>query len=93
MVIGVLQLSLRFPAAESLKEKRRLLKSLVTRIRNKFNVSASEVEARDVWQIATLAVAHVGDDRSFTNRLLDQVLNFTERTRELEVIESRLEFL
>ncbi len=92
MVIGVLQLGLRLPEAHSLKEKRWHLKSLITRIQGKFNVSVSEVDSKDKWQLATVAVAYVGSDRGYANKLLDQVVNFAERTKELEVIDSRLEF-
>lgn len=93
MVIGLLQMALRLPEAQSLKEKRWVVKSLVTRIRNKFNVSVSEVESQDSWQLANLAIAHVGNDRGYTNELLDQVLNFAEGVKQIEVIDSRLEFL
>jgi uncharacterized protein YlxP (DUF503 family) len=93
MVIGVLQLSIRLPEAQSLKEKRWILKSLVTRIRNKFNVSISEIGAQDTWQRAELAIAHVGSDQPRMNQILDQVLNFAEGVRQLEVVDSKLEFL
>lgn len=92
MVIGVLELVLRLPEAHSLKEKRRHLKSLVTRIRNKFNVSVSEVDHQDSWQSAVLAVAHAGKDRPFANQILDHVIDFTENVKSLEVVDSRLEF-
>ena len=92
MVVGLLQMALRLPSPQSLKEKRWVVKSLVTRIQNKFNVSIAEVDFQNVWQKATLAVAHVGNDRAFSNQLLDQVLNFTQRSREIEVIDSQLEF-
>lgn len=92
MVLAVLQLAIRLPEAQSLKEKRWHLKSLVTRIRNKFNVSVSEVDFQDSWQRATLAVAHVGNERSHAHRMLDQVLNFARDVRQIEVVDSQLEF-
>ena len=92
MVLGLLQMALRLPDLHSLKEKRRRIKSLMTRIQNKFNVSISEVDAQDSWQKAILAAAHVGTDKAHSNRLLDQVLNFTESVREIEITDSRIEF-
>lgn len=92
MTLGVLRLVVRLPEAQSLKEKRWLIKSLVARIRNRFNVSISEIENQDKWQIATMAVAHVGDEQSHSNRLLDQVLNFADTVKQVEVIDSRIEF-
>lgn len=92
MLLAVLQLMLRLPEAESLKEKRWHLKSLITRIRARFNVSVSEVDRQDSWQSALVAVAHVGNDRAHANALLDQVLNLAKSAQQIEVIDSRLEF-
>ena len=91
MVVGVLQIAIRLPVSHSLKEKRWTIKSLVTRIRNKFNVSVSEIDSQDSWQLATLAAAHVGNDRRYTNELLDQVLGFIEEVKRIEVIDSELQ--
>ncbi|MBI4116098.1 MAG: DUF503 domain-containing protein [Candidatus Omnitrophica bacterium] len=93
MVIGILQMVLRIPEAQSLKEKRWVLKSLVTRLRNKFNISVSEVDSQDSWQMATLAISHVSKDRAYSNEVLDQVINFTSRNKQIEVVDSQLEFL
>lgn len=93
MTVGLLRFDIRLPEAQSLKEKRGLVKSLVTRIRNRFNVSISEVENQDKWQLATVAVAHVGGDSSHTNQLLDQVLDFAEAVKQVEVIHSQIEIL
>ena len=93
MVIGVLQLILRLPEAHSLKEKRWILKSLMARIKNRFNVSVAEVDSQDVWQLSTVAVAHVGTSRPCSNGLLDHVLEFAEGIKQVEVIDSKLEFI
>ena len=91
MTVGLLRLAVRLPESQSLKEKRWILKSLITRIRNKFNVSVAEVDTQDSWQIATLGVAHVGNERSHTNEVLDLVRNFTEGIRTVELVDSQLE--
>ena len=92
-VVGALQIAIRLPEAQSLKEKRFILKSLIAQIRNKFNVSVSEIGSQDSWQMATLGVVHAGNDRSYTNKVLDQVLNFAEGIKKIEVVDSHLEFL
>ena len=91
MTVGLLRLALRLPDAQSLKEKRWVLKSLTTRIRNRFNVSVAEVDNQDSWQMATLGVAHVGEGRGHTNEILDRVRNFTEGIRTIELVDSKLE--
>src|SRR4026208_970529 len=55
MVIGLLTLELHFPRARSLRDKRQALRSLETRLRNRFNVAVAEVEHQDLWQRARLA--------------------------------------
>ncbi len=92
MVLGLLQIVLRLPESQSLKEKRWVLKSLTARIKNRFNVSISEVDSQDKWQLSTVAVAHVGTAKPETNGLLDRILEFAEGEKQIEVIDSKLEF-
>ncbi len=92
MVIGLLQLDLRIPDSQSLKGKRQVLLGLKTRLRRRFNVSVSEIDYQDKWQMATLAVACVGNDRSGVNRALSHVEETVRRERDLEMVDLRLEF-
>jgi uncharacterized protein len=63
---------------ESLKDKRQIVRSLIERMRGKFNVSASEVEDNDVWRRATVGVGIVTNDPRFANQVLSQVVNYVE---------------
>ena len=92
MVIGTLQLELRFFSPQSLKEKRVLLKSLVTRMRKQFNVSVAEIDGMDLWQTATLAVAAAGKETKRINQILDYVLEFVNHERDIEIIKQQMEF-
>lgn len=78
MHIGILTLRLRLEGAESLKDKRQVVRSLIERMRGKFNVSASEVDDLDVWRRATVGVAVVTNDPRFANQVLSQVVNYVE---------------
>jgi len=69
MVIAVCTIYLRIPANHSLKGKRQVLKSLMARVRNEFNVSIAEVEQQDAWQSATLGVACVSPDPGYSRKL------------------------
>ena len=93
MVIGVLQMRIRLPESESLKEKRRVIKSITSRIRNKFNVSVSEVDCNDSWQLCTLGVVHVGSSRPYGDEVLNHVINLARAVKQIEVIDVTLEFL
>jgi len=93
MNVGILQVALLVRSAHSLKEKRRVVKSLKERLRQAFNVSIAEVGSQDVWQSADLGVAAVGTDVKFVNQVLSQVMNHIEAERDVEVVDSQMEIL
>ena len=78
MHIGVLTLELTIEGADSLKDKRQVLKSLVAHIRQKFNVSVAEVDENDIWRRAVLGVAVVSNAESFNNAVLSKVIDHVE---------------
>ena len=93
MIVATLRLKLHFPSAQSLKEKRFVLKSLKDRLRGKFNVSVSEIgEDKDLWQVTELAIAVVGDEQKFLNQQLDQLKYYAEQSPDLVITDSLLEF-
>jgi len=92
MVIGLLNLRLRIPENHSLKGKRQVLLGLKSRIRQRFNVSVSETEDQEKWQVATLGVACVGTDQVGVNRCLNQVVDLAGREREAQVVDVQMEF-
>jgi len=93
MVVGILEMRLVIREATSLKDKRRVVKSLRERIRNKFNVSASEVDALDRRQTAVLGVAIVTNDGPFADRVLAKVVDLVRRTGGAELIDYETEVL
>ena len=93
MVIGLLTLDLHFPAARSLKDKRQALRSLETRVRNKFNVSLAEVEHQDLWQRARLAVVTVNTDHGHLDSTLQSVTSEAERSNGILVLDAHTEIL
>lgn len=93
MVVGVCHLDLVLPEGSSLKGKRQIIRSLVTRVKNKFNVSISEVGGHDLWQRAYVGICLVGTDKRFLNSSLDKVIDYIEGLGVLEVIGSKMEFL
>jgi uncharacterized protein YlxP (DUF503 family) len=93
MVIGLLTLDLHFPGARSLKDKRQALRSLESRVRNRFNVSIAEVEHQDLWQRARLAVVSVNTDHDHCESTLRSVAAEAERAREVQLLDAHTEFL
>lgn len=93
MSIGLLTLELHFPGARSLKDKRQVLRSLETRVRNRFNVSIAEVEHQDLWQRSRIAVVAVNTDRTHLETTLAGVADEAYAARDAEVVSAETEFL
>jgi uncharacterized protein YlxP (DUF503 family) len=93
MHIGVLQFTLEIPYAESLKDKRRVVKSMKDRIRRTFNVSIAEVDDLDDRTVATLGAVMAGNDIPYINSALDKLLNTIQDDRDAILADHQLEIL
>ena len=93
MVIAYAIFDLHLPGCRGLKEKRMIVKSLKTRIRNDFQVSAAEVDGQDLLQRARIGVAAVGPEQAPLDALLQHVLRFVEENLDGEILEYRNEFI
>jgi uncharacterized protein len=94
VIVGVGRIDLSLPEGHSLKEKRMVLKSLVSRIKNTFNVSVAEVDNQDLWQTATIGIACVSNDGRLANEVLSKVINFIENQRgDAEMTDYQIEIL
>jgi uncharacterized protein YlxP (DUF503 family) len=93
MVIGLLMLDLHFPGARSLKDKRQALRSLETKLRNRFNVAVAEVDHQDLWQRARLAVVSVNTDHGHLDSTLQAAMGEAENARDIMVADSNVEIL
>ena len=92
MVVGVLRLVLYLPDNHSLKGKRGVLRSIKSRVSNKFNVSIAECDDHDSWQRVTLGVVQVGNERDHVDRSLREVAAFIAATGLAEPGEESYEF-
>ncbi len=93
MVIGVCRVELHIPENHSLKGKRRVVKSIKDRIRNKFNLSIAEVDNNDLWQRVTLGIAMIGNEKRFVNQTLEKVVNHIKGITSADVIDYQIELL
>lgn len=78
MVIGICRIDLILHGNNSLKGKRQVVKSLKDKVSGKFNVSIAEVDELDKWGRAIIGISVVGNDRTYVNSVLDNVVNFIE---------------
>jgi uncharacterized protein YlxP (DUF503 family) len=94
MNIGVCRIELRLPENQSLKGKRRVIKSISTRLRNDCNVSVAEVDNQELWQLATLGVATVSNHGGHAQEILSGVVRFiSQNYPDLELLSSEIEIL
>jgi uncharacterized protein len=93
VLVALERFDLRIPGSRSLKQKRHVITSLTSAIRQRFPVSVAEVEHQDLWQRAAIAVAAVGADQHHLRRVMHEVEKLVDRWTETEVIERELELL
>ncbi len=94
MNVGICKIKLRLPENHSLKGKRRVVKSIISRVQNKYNVSIAEVEDQDLWQLATLGIACVSNDARHNNEVLSKVVDFICGIRgDAEILDYEIEIL
>ncbi len=91
-IIGLLTLDLYIPDAATLKDKRRVVKSLIERLCNRYNVSVAEIEQLDNRCRATLAIAYVANERTHVERVLSHLEAAVSRERQTVVEASFTEF-
>ncbi|MBI4180988.1 MAG: DUF503 domain-containing protein [Chloroflexi bacterium] len=94
MHVGVCKIRFRLPENLSLKDKRGVLQPIISRVGNKFNVSVAEVNDQDLWQIATLGIGCVSNDKRHANEVLSKVVEFITSGRfEVEILDYEIEIL
>lgn len=94
MVIGVCQVELVVSDAASIKDKRRVVRSVVQRLRSKFNVAVAEVGELDSWHVATLGIVCVSNETGHATSMLSRVLDWLESERmdaEIGAVATRVE--
>jgi uncharacterized protein YlxP (DUF503 family) len=88
MVVGACRIELHLAENHSLKGKRQVVRSVVSRLRNQFNLAVAEVEEQDVWQTAVLGLSCVSNDGRHAHQMLEKAVEFVEGLRIDAVIES-----
>lgn len=91
MVVGTLQIVLYLHDNHSLKGKRKVVKSMVDKVKHKFNVAIAEIGSNDKWQKIELGVSTVGNDRRHIDASLSTVLAFLDSLYLAEIVDSKTE--
>jgi len=93
MVVGFGIITFRLHDCRSLKGKRAVVKAIIKQMQNRFNLSAAEVGANDIYQRAEIGFALVGNDSGVINSKMDKVLNMVDDLGLAEMIDSEMEIM
>lgn len=93
MVIGTLQITVLVPDSQSLKDKRMVVRSITSRVRQTFAVAVAEVDDQDSWQRATIGVACISNNARHADEVCQKVLAYIENDADGVVSASRFELV
>ena len=93
MTIGMLHMDFLVPGSRSLKDKRRVLKSLKQLLHNRYNCSVAETEFQELWGRARLTACVVSGDSRHANEQLNEIARFAENKPGVELLDYRIEML
>ncbi len=93
MIVGLMEIDLRIEDSFSLKDKRRVLKSLIDRTKRNFNVSIAEIDNNDMYNFATIGLSTVSNSSRFVDEVFDKILNYLQLNFNIEIIDARREQL
>lgn len=93
MVVGTLKIDFMLEDNRSLKGKRKVVKSMVGKVKARFNVSVAEVGSNDKWQKIELGISAVGNDRRHIDSSLNHILGFLEGLCLAQIVHTEMEII
>ena len=93
MHVGIATVELEITDALTLKDKRQVLRSLLARLKNGFNIAVAEVGHLDAHTLATLGIAAVANDKAYLHGLLEKAVDLIERDPRVLVLDYETEFM
>jgi uncharacterized protein YlxP (DUF503 family) len=87
MVVGIVRFELHLPGAQSLKDKRQVVRSLKERLRERVHASVAEVEFQDLWQRAAIGFAVVGSDGAQVRDMLQNARHIVDSYHQAQVLD------
>ena len=91
MKIAVMSFRLHAPWVHSLKEKRMIVKSIISRLQNRFHVSVAEIEEQDIHQIIVIGVASIIPNNAVADSMMDEISRFIEENCEAQILDEERE--
>lgn len=86
MITAICNIEIYIYESNSLKDKRKVIKSLMSRVRERYNVSISETDYNEKWNRAMISVAHVSNSRVLGEQTIDKIVDFMEKDGRVEIV-------
>lgn len=93
MIIGICRIEMLIYDSNSLKEKRQVIKSVIERIKHRYNVSIAEEDKHDTWNIGVIGMAVIGNDSKFIDKTIMKIIDFIDGDHRVEIIEQEIEIM
>lgn len=93
MFVGILKITLFLSEPQSLKDKRRIVKSLIEKLKNKFNMAVAETGKLDSWNYCELGLVCLSNDAGHTDSMMSTAVNFIENQGTVEVTDIQTEVI
>lgn len=93
MIIGSCMVEIMIHDANSLKDKRQVVKSIIGKLKSRFNISVAEVDLNEKWRRSVIGFACVTNDTVHANKQISNVLKFIEGDTRVEIIDENIEIL
>lgn len=94
MIVATCVIALQLDETRSLKEKRSIIKSIITRLHREFNLAVAEVDGHDAWGSAVIGLAAVGNDKAYLHGLMERSVAWVESNRpDVPIASYSIEFV
>lgn len=93
MIIGTAKIKLYAAWVHSLKEKRMVVKSIIDKVKHRYNVSIAEIDTQDLHQTITIGIACVSGETRHANSIIQDIINYIENNTEASIEDIEIEIL
>lgn len=93
MVVAIGRIEVIIPEANSLKAKRKVVKSLIEKTKNKFHISVAEVALNDTWQRCEIGFALVSNDKDLANSIVDKIIDYMDSQNSGDIVVKEIEYI
>jgi hypothetical protein len=86
VLIGTINIKIFIPSSQSLKDKRRVVKRLIKKLQNKFNISVAEIDSLEQWQVSEIGVAIVGNETRVLDQQISRIIDFIDEQPDFQLV-------